>query len=359
MATTITRSEQGAPPADGPRLLDRAEEKAVAFFATWMIIGLFVDGWAHNAEKPETFFTPWHGVLYSGFAAAMAWGAWHYRDDVRAGPRRILGGGRDRLMTVGVVLFVLAGVSDMLWHEVFGVEADVEALLSPTHLMLMFGGILMASAPLRSAWSDRSVDTPEWRSFLPAAVCLTLTTALIAFFLQFASAFRLVEHDAFGPFASEVGQIWGLVAIQLTNVLLVAVLLLSLRRWVPPRGTFTMLFGGVALFMAGLQAFDEIALVVPALLGGLTADVLTTRLRPGPANVRAAWLTAAGTAFVLWSAWFATYAAIWDLAWTVELWSGSIVYAVLGAVGLALLAFPPSGARDLRSVDFRPVEGGN
>ncbi len=52
---------------------ERSEERAIAFFGTWMICGLFLDGWAHGAQKPETFFSPWHAVLYSGFVAAVAW----------------------------------------------------------------------------------------------------------------------------------------------------------------------------------------------------------------------------------------------------------------------------------------------
>src|SRR3546814_2102438 len=46
-------------------------ERTVAVaFGIWMVVGLFLDGWAHDNNKPESFFTPWHGVLYSGFAAA-------------------------------------------------------------------------------------------------------------------------------------------------------------------------------------------------------------------------------------------------------------------------------------------------
>ncbi len=34
----------------------------------WLIGGLYLDGWAHlHFPELETFFTPWHGVLYSGF----------------------------------------------------------------------------------------------------------------------------------------------------------------------------------------------------------------------------------------------------------------------------------------------------
>ncbi|MDQ6878523.1 MAG: hypothetical protein M3082_12700, partial [Candidatus Dormibacteraeota bacterium] len=41
--------------------------------STWLIGGLFLDGWAHNhVASLETFFTPWHAVLYSGYAALAA-----------------------------------------------------------------------------------------------------------------------------------------------------------------------------------------------------------------------------------------------------------------------------------------------
>lgn len=39
----------------------------------WFTVGLFFDAWAHNNEAHlETFFTPWHAVYYSGFAATAA-----------------------------------------------------------------------------------------------------------------------------------------------------------------------------------------------------------------------------------------------------------------------------------------------
>jgi hypothetical protein len=43
--------------------------------ATWLMIGLFVDGWAHNNldTSLESFFTPWHALFYSGFAACAGW----------------------------------------------------------------------------------------------------------------------------------------------------------------------------------------------------------------------------------------------------------------------------------------------
>src|SRR5215831_12415292 len=43
---------------------------AVVTLSTWFLGGLYLDGWAHvHTPNLETFFTPWHGVLYSGFAS--------------------------------------------------------------------------------------------------------------------------------------------------------------------------------------------------------------------------------------------------------------------------------------------------
>jgi hypothetical protein len=36
----------------------------------WLLIGAYLDSWAHgHVPNLETFFTPWHGVLYSGYFA--------------------------------------------------------------------------------------------------------------------------------------------------------------------------------------------------------------------------------------------------------------------------------------------------
>ena len=46
--------------------LSSRESLAFTVFSLWAVTGLFLDGWSHNHHRPETFFTPWHAVLYSG-----------------------------------------------------------------------------------------------------------------------------------------------------------------------------------------------------------------------------------------------------------------------------------------------------
>jgi hypothetical protein len=319
----------------------RRDELAVAFFGTWMIIGLFLDGWAHQSNKPESFFSPWHGVLYSGFAAAQlfyGWTAWRERRSVN-----VLQNISDRLMAVGFVVFSAGAFGDFIWHEIFGIEVDLETLLSPTHLSLMIGGLLMVTGPIRIAWR-REDDAPSRRTFFPTLVCVTLATALASFFLMYASAFN--NPPIFGlsdPNSDGGQQVGGIAMILVTTAVLMGAMLIVLRRWTPPFGSFTFMFGAVATLMSGLQAFDHAPLVVAALIGGLAADVLVHRRT----SIR---VTAITVPIVLWTAWFAVYAVVWGLGWTVELWTGSIILAAMTGLGLSVLCFPPAVPKSASAV---------
>src|SRR5262245_57613784 len=109
MATVAERAAE-APPK---RTAESRASAAIAFFGTWMVAGLFVDGWAHEHQKPETFFTPWHALLYSGFGAAVLW--FMYQG------RRGRGASVDRLTLAGFLLFGASAVGDFAWHTLFGI----------------------------------------------------------------------------------------------------------------------------------------------------------------------------------------------------------------------------------------------
>jgi len=123
----------------------------------WLIGALFADGWAHlNVPELESFFTPWHLALYTGFAALAGWIGWLGYRHRGAGLRFPVGYGWG---AVGVVVFAVGGAADLGWHQVFGIEAAVDALVSPGHLILFAGVMLMLTSPLRSAWWGRDEPT--------------------------------------------------------------------------------------------------------------------------------------------------------------------------------------------------------
>src|SRR5436190_15559168 len=197
MATTLDTVRRDAIPvaragypAGGLRF-----DSAVVALSGWLIGGIFLDGWAHNHHPDlETFFTPWHAALYSGFFALFAFlvlAAARNRGRGYAW-RCVLPVGYD-LSLIGGFIFLVGGVLDLVWHQVFGIEADTEALLSPTHLILALGVTLMVSGPLRAAWRRPRIATEgarggaaAWAALLPVLLALTFLLSLFTFFTQFA-----------------------------------------------------------------------------------------------------------------------------------------------------------------------------
>lgn len=115
-------------------------EWTMVVLTAWVIFGAYLDAWAHRhvSSTLETFFTPWHAVLYSG---VLATGTFLFVQLLRgraAGRswRTVLPAGYG-LSFIGFVLFAISGNLDLAWHTVFGIERSYAATLSPTHLLLM------------------------------------------------------------------------------------------------------------------------------------------------------------------------------------------------------------------------------
>jgi hypothetical protein len=322
--------------------------------------GAYLDLWAHvHRPELETFFTPWHAVLYSGFFAVAAATAAPLLLRRRPGVSwsRALPAGYDWSL-VGVLVFFLGGVLDMLWHTFFGIEADVEALLSPSHLVLALGSTLMLTGPLRAGWRRASTTRAPW----PAMLSLTYLLSSLTFWTQYAhqlgrpwpasgnrptaAIFPVIAPDPLFR-GVEIQSVFvahalGVASILLQAALLAGVVLLALWRWggALPAGAFTVVFGLNALLVG--VARDQYALVLPAVAAGIVIDVLVRRLRPSRARpfwLRVVAFAAPATYFALF---FATVAVTRGLWWSIPLWSGAIVLA--GGVGwlLSWLVAPPA-----------------
>lgn len=98
-------------------------------------------------------------------------------------------------------LFFLSGVGDQIWHAVFGIERDLEAFLSPSHLLLVVGMALLVSAPFHAMWSDPQPRSTSFLALLPAIWSLGLTVLLLSLFgdyvVMFASDLPTISKEAF------------------------------------------------------------------------------------------------------------------------------------------------------------------
>jgi hypothetical protein len=341
--TTTSGGAAGAP--DRPRA-GWGDDLAAALLGTWVVGGLFLDGWAHvNQPGLETFFSPWHAVFYSGFLVStvvLARLVGRFQRG-RFDPALVPAG--YGLGLVGVVLFVAGGIADGAWHTVFGVEVGVAALLSPSHLLLLSGGLLMVTSPVRSAWS--SPDLPARApavALLPALWATALTTAVVLFFFQYLSAYVTrapATAEAAGP-EGLLTTIVGVASVLVTNLIVLAPVLLLARRWRLPFGTVALLATAGAVGLTSLREFTLGALVPAMLAGGLASDLLIARLRPEPDRPGAFRAVATLAPLLLWGAWMVAYALAYGIAWPPELWAGVLGMASLSGLGLSVLVLPPA-----------------
>lgn len=245
------------------------------------------------------------------------------------------------------MVFALGGLADLAWHTLFGIESDIDALLSPSHLVLFVGAVLILTTPWRAS-SVPIGEAPDFRAFLPVLLSAT-ATVVVAFFLLYLSPFTdsaPTVARAAGFVTHRQQEVWwshGIAGILVTTTVLLVPLLLLVRRWRVPAGTATVLFTTIAVLSSAVFDFEQGALVLAAPVGGLLADLLISTLRPSPARPLALWTVAAAVPAALWGPYFAVVAGWYGLAWPAELWSGSVVLSILAGLALGLLAAPPAG----------------
>ena len=305
-------------PAALPRTAAPAEPSGrfswfVTGACTWILVGLFVDGYFHvNDPGLESFFTPWHALLYSGVAAAVVV---HLVEHVRAGGTRPGYG----LSLVGGLVVSAAGFVDMVWHTVLGVEEDLEALLSPPHLLLITAGTLVFAGPVRAALL-------AGRAGLPAAFCTAYVVTGLAFFTQYANPFthlwpvegyRPVDAGetvgALTPELLELRELAGVAGIVVLAAL-VGGAVAVVRALEAPVGSLLVVVAVPVLFLVSLRG--TWFLLPAAVLAGLLTEALGRRLGP-------AALAGAACALLL-TGWVLSLAVRHDLAWSTELLAGSV-----------------------------------
>jgi hypothetical protein len=98
---------------------------------------------SHLLRRPETFFTPSHTMLYAGiglFVIAAAISANLLLKNKEVCTKSF--STALKLLVIGSTVSIVAGPSDFLWHQLFGIDG----LLSPTHLTLITGMLINSIA---------------------------------------------------------------------------------------------------------------------------------------------------------------------------------------------------------------------
>ena len=325
---------------------------AVVVFGLWMIGGVHLDAWAHHQFKLETFFTPWHGVLYSGFLALAAVLVGASARNLRRGAtwREAMPAGYG-LSLVGAAIFMVGGLGDMLWHTLFGIEVGIEALLSPTHLLLAYGGALIVTGPLRAAWRRPADVSQSWIGFTPALLSLALLLAELSFFTAYAHPLSdTIVAMGHRPSAGvDVFNLQGLgiSAILLQTAIMMGVILLAVRRWRLPIGGLTLII--TVAYGLTVSIHENFFLIPFEILAGLAAEVLYWWLKPSLGRpILFRWF-AFGVPVAFYALYFLTLALTGGIWWSPTLWSGTILLAGITGWLLSYAFLPPQIADEKRT----------
>ncbi len=311
---------------------------------SWLMVGVYIDGWAHNHFNIiDTFFTPWHAVLYSGFLAVAIFLVLMFVRNLRKGyPWWAALPPGYGISILGVAIFGIGGIGDFLWHAFFGFEVQLATLLSPTHLLLATGGLFIVSGPLRAAWlRPETTLKPGWFSQLPMVISITFMLSALAFITSYAHPFvtlpattgyRPVGIGPYYVYLTDLVESWGVISILLQTMLLIGMTLIIIRRQRLPLGAFTITFA-VSLSLASILA-DLYFLIPAAVLGGLAAESFYRLLKPSvdrPGPLRLFVFVVPICLFLLYFLDLQLFKGIW---WPIHIWLGSILMS--GAAGLLL-----------------------
>jgi hypothetical protein len=338
---------------DAPRSLSL--DYAIGICSVWIAAGFFLDAWAHGHVPIESFFTPYHAVFYTGMlAATIVFATFLLRNRARGlGWRQCLPPGY-HFAIMGIPLFFIAGVGDMCWHLLMGIEEGVDALLSPTHQLLGLSMFVIACGPIRSVLADRANSTRFSRQF-PLVLALASWIMLIHFGTAYAfdpGAGRTNAPPSIATFSPDYMTAIAIGYYKIANGVLVLILqgliVAAFALWTASRislrlGSYTLLFliANIPAAAAFTNATPLLAVtVLQSLAAGIAADILVARMDPQPERPNAYRIFAVAVPMVYSGVYLlATLAANglwWD--WNVGLgawmWTGLVGFA-LSLIGTA------------------------
>ncbi|WP_155829904.1 hypothetical protein [Glycomyces tenuis] len=315
--------------------------------SAWFLGGLIAVVRAAEADRTDSFFTWWHLAFYTGFVAAAAWIAYlllrAHRADGRTGLAAVPHGYGPAV--VGVPLFLVSLVADLIWHAVFGSPGSLDLLFSPAHLGLAVSGVLVVAAPWLSAWRRDALGAqPEevdvHLRFAAPALSLGYVFAAVVLFVSYGIAFAWRPAEVASGLGESDGPAgWAVAAsVMFTTLAVLALVVVASGRFRLPVGFFTVAFVFPALMAGANAGFENGGFVVLFVLSGALADLLTWLVRPDLRRRKDLITFAAAWSVLTWLAYMIITRTV-EGAWpAVEITTGApIAAALLGAAFMLVI----------------------
>ena len=228
------------------------------FSMSWFLIGTWIDASAHSYLNGdlESFFTPWHAVLYSGYAFSVL-STMYIKNSIKDY--------RIDIGVLGAVIFGIGGGLDLLWHTFLGIEQGVEPLVSPSHLMLFLGAFLMLAYVFASRPNKETLDTP-------AVITVGAAFSLITFITQFLHPYLNVgEFFWYGIEELAAGSLF-------FQALLASMIFVFIIRFKPTKNQIFIMYTMSFLYLSFHSVLGDLELMVAKLFWGVLFGYLGSQI---------------------------------------------------------------------------------
>jgi hypothetical protein len=236
-------------------------------------------------------------------------------------------------------MMFFVGVSDAIWHKLFGIEKNIDGLLSPTHIAgMLFAGIFLLG-PFRELYR-RTQPLNKLDQFV-LTYTIVLFYALMIVLTQETTVFwRLWPLNT--PRTNNDGQYLAVVSFIFQGLLLSGIALVTLRHFRLPFGFFTstLLTAGIGMSFMQWHVLLDIGVSLSA---GLLLDASYYWLRPSVERSLQLRIFSVITAICLPMLYLLlTQLLAGPVIWSIHLIMGSV--AVTGIFGwlLSYVAVPPA-----------------
>ena len=321
----------------------------------WVISGLYIDLSYHLRNDAESFFTPAHAFLYAGlgfliFVTALVVLA--RRQEGRSG-RDLLPEGY-QVAGIGIAVFSLGGVADLIGHTFLGFETAFNALLSPSHETIGVGIMLMMVGPLRAALlvAPRPATLAQQLPLLIAAASLLELVRWGTHYLFLSGAERLYAPYAEPSATQEALTIMtlafnkqgtGLTSLIVESLFIVGIMLYLVRNFRLRPGALTLVFVLGTLLIAFAESTSWLqawGFMIASVFSGVAGDLIVARTPDIRAN-RARYAMLAIAVPVI----FEATCLLWVIAflggtwWSPSFAIGSLVYCGIFSLLLSYAAY--------------------
>ncbi len=218
----------------------------------------------HVLNKPESFESLPHAVMYSGVATSLIGVVisaliWHKIKDRKSFKISL------KLGVIGIAMLISAGPVDYLWHSNFGVDG----LLSPPHMTLIIGMIITSVGGMIGLVRYHILSRTRASKFLIVIGFLPLWLSSSGFISSLSLPFSKTDFFDFNP-----EPVSALIVATICYPLLMSLILITSSRLSKNRFGIISIIGGMFLAIYGTTA------ILPNLAMSETILFYSTNLIP-------------------------------------------------------------------------------